>query len=67
MIGYRLVNATMSLDESTTEALDEIHDARDRCAVEREIAAEAERLATSLGRRVTVETSNGIELGRFGR
>lgn len=67
MIGYRLVNATMLLDESTTEALDESQDARDRSAVEREIAAEAETLAASLGRRVTVETSSGIELRRFAR
>jgi len=66
-IGYTVTGSTMSLDAATTDALDERHDASDRSAVEREIATDAELLAASLGRRVTVETANGIELRRFAR
>ena len=64
MIGYTVTGATMVLDQATSDAL--YTGDSDASAVEREIRRDAEALAASLGRRVTVEAANGIEIRRLG-
>ena len=64
MIDYTVTGTTMTLSQATTDAQDTGDS--DASAVEREIRRDAETLAASLGRPVTVEAANGIELKRLG-